>query len=75
MHCLKSSEEEGGGANQAHIARQGVAQRERRGRFSKMGVWIGGRRMKNISGPSDPEQHMQTGADWTGGTLASDGCS
>ena len=29
--------------------------------------------MKNISGPSDPErQHMQTGADWTGGTLASD---
>ncbi len=38
-----------------------------------MGVWIGGRRMKNISGPSDPErQHMQTGADWTGGTLASD---
>ncbi len=62
--ALKSSEEEEGGANHAHIARQGVAQRERRGIFSKMGVWIGGRRMKNISGPSDPErQHMQTGTD------------
>ena len=29
--ALKSSEEEEGGANHAHIARQGVAQREKEG--------------------------------------------